>query len=86
VAYASAGGTRESVAHDESGLLVDDEAEFVTAVRRLLREDETRERLGEGARRRAATFTWEHAQESFTRVVEEALAGRRLAVVDPDRA
>jgi glycosyltransferase involved in cell wall biosynthesis len=85
VAYASAGGTRESVAHEDSGLLVDDAAGFVLAVRRLLLDEGARLRLGEGARRMAATFTWEHAQESFTRVVEEALAGHRLDVVDPDR-
>ena len=50
VAYASAGGTRESVQDGRTGLLVDDRDGFVDALRRLLTDDALRERLGEGAR------------------------------------
>lgn len=85
VAYASAGGTRESVAHNRSGLLVSDEAEFMQAVRLLLEDRATRDRLGAGAREMARAFTWDHSQNSFTRVVQEVLRGHKVSVEDPDR-
>ena len=79
VAYASAGGTRESVQDGESGLLVDDQAGFVDALRRLLVDDELRARLGEGARTHGGQFTWEQTRAGFADVVEQALAGRRVS-------
>ena len=82
VAYASAGGTRESIAHDESGLLVTDEAELISAVSALVADDQRRLRLGEGARTRSKLFAWEHSQEMFADVVESAVAGRRVSVGD----
>lgn len=83
VAYAAAGGTRESIVHGESGLLVADEAAFVNAVGALVADEEQRDRLGEGARARSLLFAWEHSQESFTDVLEDALAGRQLSLDDP---
>ncbi len=83
VAYASAGGTRESIAHDRSGLLVDDPEGLTAALRLLLTDAATRARLGAGAERMAHQFTWEHAQDSFAEVLDEVLAGRRVSAVDP---
>jgi len=53
------GGTGELVADGESGLLVPprDPPALARALRRLLAEPETRERLGAAARRRAEAFT-----------------------------
>jgi glycosyltransferase involved in cell wall biosynthesis len=84
IAYRSAGGTRESIAHQRSGLLVDDEAEFTDAVRTLLKDDDERERLGAGALEMSKTFTWAHSQESFAHVLADVLAGERVSVEDPD--
>jgi glycosyltransferase involved in cell wall biosynthesis len=85
VAYASAGGTRESIAHDRSGLLVSDQAEFTDGIRELLGDEPRLRRLGEGARTMSRTFSWSHSQESFAHVVADVLAGRRVSVEDPAR-
>lgn len=83
VAYAAAGGTRESVEHEVSGLLVDDHDELTSSVDALLRDPERLEKLSDGAVRVSHTFTWDHARESFARVLTEALAGRHVAEQDP---
>jgi glycosyltransferase involved in cell wall biosynthesis len=84
VAYRSAGGTRESVADGRSGLLVEDEAGFATALGRLLDDHDERARLGEGAQAMSHQFTWGHAQESFAHVVASALRGEVIDSQDPD--
>ncbi len=84
VAYASAGGTRESIVHNRSGLLVADTAGLTEAIRTLLADRRERDRLGEGARMVAHQFTWGHSQGSFAEVVHEVLFGARLDVEDPD--
>jgi glycosyltransferase involved in cell wall biosynthesis len=65
VAFRSAGGPRESIVHEGTGLLVDDEAGFVDAVRGLLADDALRGRLGSAARVRAARFSWDVAIDAF---------------------
>ena len=80
----SSGGTRESVAHRRSGLLVDGPSELRDAIGALLVDGELRERLGEGAFAMSHQFTWQHAQESFTHVVAAALRGERVDAQDPD--
>ena len=80
----SAGGTRESIADGVSGLLVDTPTELTEAVRRLVGDDAERKRLGKGAREMSHTFSWAHSQESFAHVLSDVLAGRRVAVEDPD--
>ena len=84
VAYASAGGTRESIAHDRSGLLVGSAEAFTAAVERLVTDEELRLRLGRGAEQMSHQFTWGHAQESFAHVVASALRGERIDSQDPD--
>jgi glycosyltransferase involved in cell wall biosynthesis len=83
VAYRSAGGTRESISHQVSGVLVDDEPGFSAAVGRLLEDAAERERLGAGARELSCSFTWGHAQQSFALVLLAAMRGRRLDAQDP---
>jgi len=75
VAYASAGGTRESIVDGVSGILVDTPDELTAALRALLRDADGRRRLAEGARRHSAGFTWAHSQSAFAHVVAAALRG-----------
>jgi glycosyltransferase involved in cell wall biosynthesis len=69
VAYAGAGGTAESVVHDGTGVLVDDQDGLVEAVDSLLGDPERLARLGAAARARAATFTWEEAAAGLEKVL-----------------
>ena len=50
VAYRAAGGTRESIADGESGLLADTQEEFTAALRLLLTDADRRAQLADGAR------------------------------------
>lgn len=84
VAYTSAGGTTESIKHDRSGVLVSDQEELTSVVRELLEDTDRRLRLGQGAHEMSREFGWEHSQASFARVLTEVLAGRRVAVEDPE--
>jgi glycosyltransferase involved in cell wall biosynthesis len=72
VAYAGAGGTSESVLHDRTGVLVDDEDELLGAVDALLGDPARLARLGAAARERAATFTWDEASTGLETVLREA--------------
>ncbi|MFT4189430.1 MAG: glycosyltransferase family 4 protein [Aeromicrobium sp.] len=69
VAYASAGGTRESVDHKSSGVLVDTPAEFTAAVEEILTDPEWRSFLGDGARMKAESASWTASQEKFAEIV-----------------
>ncbi len=53
------GGLRESIVDGETGLLAADMDELTRRVRDLVENRDELERLGEAARRRALTFTWE---------------------------
>lgn len=82
VAYRAAGGTRESVAHGRSGLLVDTPAEFTAALRTVLTDPGLRGQLAAGARRYSRQFTWEHSQAAFAHVVAAATLGRTISAQD----
>ncbi|MEH3067427.1 MAG: glycosyltransferase family 4 protein [Aeromicrobium erythreum] len=71
VAYASAGGTTESIDHKDSGLLVEDRDELVQATCDLVTDHEWRTFLGEGARTKAATFTWGASQAAFAAALDD---------------
>jgi len=51
-------GHRDAVVDNETGLLVRDESTLGATVAKVLLDDELRTRLGQGARRRAASLTW----------------------------
>lgn len=84
VAYAAAGGTRESVSDGTSGLLVEGVTSFTHAIDRLLSDPDERTRLGHGAEAMSHRFTWGHAQESFAHVVASAMRGELIDSQDPD--
>ena len=72
IAYSTAGGTTESIAHKDSGLLVDDRAALIEAVADLVDNSEFREFLGDGARRMSHAFTWHGSQAAFAAVIDRA--------------
>jgi glycosyltransferase involved in cell wall biosynthesis len=85
LAYRSAGGTVESVVEGVTGLLADDRDDFVAKLSRLVEDTGYREKLGDGAQRRASNYTWEHATLSFATIVDRTIRGApHLAAVDPD--
>ena len=70
IAYASAGGTTESIDHKDSGLLVEDHDELVRRTVELVLDAEQRVFLGEGARRKADAYSWAASRRAFARLVE----------------
>ena len=70
-------GTRDAVVHDESGILVATEDELVARWIELANDDEQREVLAKGARRRAEAFAWARTVERFEAVLDEAIARPR---------
>jgi glycosyltransferase involved in cell wall biosynthesis len=82
VAYASAGGTRESIVDGVSGILVGSQAELTSALGALLRDGQGRRILAEGAVRHGAGFTWAHSQAAFAHVVASALRGELVSDQD----
>jgi glycosyltransferase involved in cell wall biosynthesis len=84
VAYASAGGTVESVRHEHTGLLVDDEEKFTAALRTVLTDRAYRDRLGAEAQRHNEDYTWGHATDSFESIMADVFAGRFTSAVDPE--
>ncbi|MBF4161907.1 glycosyltransferase family 4 protein [Nocardioides acrostichi] len=79
VAYAAAGGTQESIEHDHSGLLVDDQHALTAAVRSLVEDVDLRARLSAGSLEMSHRFTWGEAQESFAQVVSRCCRTARPA-------
>jgi glycosyltransferase involved in cell wall biosynthesis/O-antigen/teichoic acid export membrane protein len=72
------GGLPESIQHERTGLLADTTEELVEHTRRLLADDELRERLGRAARERAQEFTWDNtAASTLARLDEAHRAGGR---------
>jgi glycosyltransferase involved in cell wall biosynthesis len=82
VAYRAAGGTRESIADGESGLLADTQKEFTAALRLLLTDADRRGRLADGARRHSRQFTWGHSQSAFAHVMATVLRGETISAQD----
>ena len=74
-----AGGSSDSVADGETGLLVDptDREQLVSAIVRILGDEDYARRLGERGRRRAqAEFSWAEKARQFCSVLESAARGK----------
>jgi glycosyltransferase involved in cell wall biosynthesis len=77
VVASAVAGIPDVVVHGENGVLVapGDVSELALALERLAREPETRRRLGEAARIRAAReLTWQRAAQSFEELFAQASA------------
>ena len=72
----NAGGVRDIVEHERTGLLANSVQEFEWGLRRLVEDIPLRTRLGLNGRGYAEDKTWSHAFESLERNYLEALAGR----------
>lgn len=74
VAFRTAGGVAEALVDGQTGMLADDEADFVAHVRQLLRDPQRREQLGAAARTHARSFTWGLSAQRFTALVVQETA------------
>lgn len=70
VAYASAGGTTESIDHKETGILVDHPHELTAQIGQLLDDRGWRDQLGRGAHAKADHYSWASSQQAFSDVVD----------------
>ena len=74
------GGLPESIADGETGLLADDGPGLVAAVNRLVSDPELRDSMGEAARKRAATFTWERTARETLDLLEKTAVEPRTSL------
>jgi glycosyltransferase involved in cell wall biosynthesis len=72
-------GLRDSVVHDQTGMLVRTEGEFASVWASLAIDDRKRTAMGHAARERARQLHWSAAVEGFSLVADEALARARVA-------
>lgn len=84
VGFSDAGGLSESIQHGSTGLLVNDQDEFVAALRLLLTDRPLRERYGRTARARAAGFSWAAAADDMGRRLQE-VTGLHVVPLVPGR-
>jgi glycosyltransferase involved in cell wall biosynthesis len=82
VAFRAAGGTTESIVDHSTGLLCDDDEDFLTQVGLLLADGPLREELGRAARDHAQKFSWEGTAAGVEAVLLRAVAAG--AGVSPD--
>jgi glycosyltransferase involved in cell wall biosynthesis len=75
------GGLTESIVDGETGFLARDVPELSARVRELLEDAELRRRLGEGAEKRARSFTWDRSAAAFLEVLRRT-AGARGGAAD----
>jgi glycosyltransferase involved in cell wall biosynthesis len=69
-------GLRDSVVHEQTGLLARTEAEFASAWAALALAPDRRAAMAQAARRRASQLTWSTAVQHFSAVIDEAMAAR----------
>jgi glycosyltransferase involved in cell wall biosynthesis len=72
-------GLRDSVVHNQTGVLVRTEGEFASAWASLAIDGRKRTALGHAARERARQLHWSAAVDDFSLVADEALARARVA-------
>ncbi len=83
------GGLQESIIDGETGFLAADIAQLSRRTLELVQRHDLRERLGEGAERRARTFTWDRSAGAYLEVLRGQALGQplpRAAAPEPDGA
>ena len=71
-------GVRDSVVSTRTGLLAHDEREMVEMWTDLAQSDDLRAKLGDGARDRAAVFSWDATVDRFEQVAYDTVEAGRL--------
>ena len=79
IGYRSSGGLTDSVVDRVTGMLVDDHAELVTELERLVSDSVLRDQLGAKARARSGEFSWRQSADAMREVLESMLAGKRVS-------
>jgi glycosyltransferase involved in cell wall biosynthesis len=78
IGYRSSGGLTDSIVDGVTGMLVDDRAELVNGMERLLTDHVLREQLGAKAQVRTGEFSWSQSADAMRTVLESVLGGRRV--------
>jgi glycosyltransferase involved in cell wall biosynthesis len=78
IGYRSSGGLTDSIVDGVTGMLVDDRAELVNGMERLLADHVLREQLGAKAQVRTGEFSWSQSADAMRTVLESVLGGRRI--------
>ena len=81
IGYRSSGGLTDSIVDGVTGLLVDDHAELVDELDRLLTDQVLREQLGAKAAVRSGEFSWPQSADAMRTVLESVHAGRMVSGV-----
>ena len=79
IGYRSSGGLTDSIVDGVTGLLVDDHAELVAEIERLLTDPVLRDQLGGKAQTRSGEFSWRQSADAMREVLESMLAGKRVS-------
>jgi glycosyltransferase involved in cell wall biosynthesis len=79
-------GVRDSIRHDETGLLVASEAELAERWVALARDAAARQRLGATARVHAAAYSWPATVQRFVDVLARVVSEPRAGGLAPDTA
>jgi glycosyltransferase involved in cell wall biosynthesis len=76
IGYRSSGGLIDSVVDGVTGLLVDDHAELVDGLDRLLDDQVLRDQLGAKAQARSGEFSWQQSAQAMHTVLQAVRDGR----------
>ena len=81
IGYRSSGGLTDSIVDGVTGLLVDDHAQLVSRLDRLLSDRVLREQLGVKAQLRSGEFSWTQSADAMRVVLESVVDGRLVGGV-----
>lgn len=76
IAYRAAGGVAESIVDGATGLLAENQEQFIAQIAHLLGDPDLLERFGKQARTHADAQSWEASGVRFAATVDATLAGR----------
>jgi glycosyltransferase involved in cell wall biosynthesis len=81
IGYRSSGGLTDSIVDGVTGLLVNDYADLVDGLERLITDRVLREQLGAKAQARSLEFSWRQSADAMQGVLQSVAAGRRVSGV-----
>ncbi|AKE42111.1 predicted glycosyltransferase [Corynebacterium kutscheri] len=79
IGYTQSGGLRDSIEDNETGVLVDTPQELSQAVKTLLDDASYRKKLGERAKLKAHSYSWEETGKQFEALLKELLTNTHSA-------